>query len=396
MSIPTFKLNETELMLCKESNLTEEEYLAAVKEYAGPYDKILRFDVNDSKEFKLETLQASLKACGCVFVTGVYETGPHGPTENMKSYEKSTQFLREDVAPGLTSKAYFIYLGQKDSKAPHPKIIRELLDGKLTLEGGLVVPGNQQPAAVTILTPGEHAMVTCVMGSVTSNFNPFLKEGLTPESIGCNGLPAELMAYPLLSPEQIIHLIKAAAAHLLPTYRQANTEDVCAQVFEALKTETDCKKQKKLGRSTKPNAKWFELSNTINPWVMMLNLVLRMACGDKDLVSFLHTNRTYKNQVVEAATHGGEEGFSGKDRDLAWGSMGGSAPVCFKPDQLVGTGDAIKGFFGKGVALAMLAIEGHTPTCDALGLTEALGEANAMEYAARILEKIWRDVAANA
>lgn len=392
MSIPALKLNDAELALCHASKLMEEEYLAAMKKYAGPYDKTLVFDVNDSKEFMLETLKNSVQACDCVFVTGVYGDGPHGTTENMKNYEKIIRFLREDAAPVLTSKAYVIHLGHKDSKAPHPKIIRDLLDGKLTLEGGLVLPGGQQPAAVTIITPGEHVMVTAVMGSAASNFNPFLRDDLTPELIGCKGLPAELMAYPLLSPEQMIHLIKAAAAHLLPRYRQAGTEDVCAQVFEALKTETNCKQQKKLGRSTKPNGKWFELSNTINPWVMMLNLVLRMACGDTNLGDFFHINRTYKNQVVEAATHGAEEGFAGKDRDLAWGSMGGSAQVCFKPDRLVGKDDSIKGFFGQGIALAMLAIEGYTPTCDALGLTEALCAANATHYAAKILEKIWRDI----
>lgn len=391
-----FKLTKEDLEICAKSGLTESQYMEAMEKYAGPYDKISTFDVNDSDEHKLETLTKSCAACGCVFVTGVYHTRPEGTQEHMESYEKIIAFLRLKVATRITEKAYVIYLGPKDSKAPHPKILKGLLDGKLTLEGGLVIPGYLQPAAVTIITPGEPEMVTGVMGSATSNFHAFQEADLTPESMGCHGLPEQLMRYPLHSAEQMIHWIKASAPHFFETMRQADTETLCAEVFEALKTEKDCKKQKKLGRATKPNTKWFALSDTINPKVMALNLILRMACGDANLARFMQINKMYKNRVVEAAIHGPEESFTGDARDLVWGSMGGSAQVCFKPDALVGKDDKIKGFFGQGVALAGLAMDGDKETLASLGLAEAVTKENMRASAARTLEKIWADIEAAA
>ena len=399
--MPTISItfNDESRETLKKNNLTEEEYLEGVRRFAGPYDTIGRFNVHDSAELMLETALKSIEACDCVFVTGVYTKGPEGVVEIMPNYSKIMRFLRSNLIPALTGtkKAYIIFLGPKESKAPHPKIIKGLLDGSLTLEGGLVIPGYDQPAAVTIITPGNPEMVTGVMGSIASNFHKFLRSDLTPRSIGCvpHRLESEshdLIDYPIRSPEQVIHLFKAAAAHLKPKYRQPGSEAVCQQVFEELKTEEDCKKQKKLGRSTKPSDLWFATSNKVNPEIMALNLALRVTCGDKALLEFMQVNREVNNRIVEAAIHGGDGFFSGDARDLAWGSMGGSAQVCFKPDLLIGQNDKIKGFFGKGIALMQDAMSGCPDAKEELELRSPPNQENMMESAAIIFETVWKNI----
>jgi len=309
----------------------------------------------------LDTMQKSFKEHKCVFVSGVYVKGPEGTCENLSVYENFIRFLRNKVAPlvkeQIKEQVYIIYLGWKDSKPPHPKIVKKIRDGEFIIEkGGLIVPGFTEPAAVTTLIPVEGIqakMRTYVMGSAASNFHKFMGTGLTLRALGCTDMPDELLDSNFTTAEQVIQGWKGFIAKELVVFRREGYTDADhAEAFSDLMKATDCKAQKKLGRNVKLEFKKYGATAAqIAVRLFAGILAARAALGDAELIRFMHINRECNNEVCESAIHDPDACFTGKFPDTTWGSTLGSPQVFLFPDGVTKLGFKADAIFENGIWL---------------------------------------------
>jgi hypothetical protein len=207
--------------------------------------------------------------------------------ENMEQFPKFIEFLRNEVEPmmalaGIFQQVYIVYLGHKDSKATHPKIVKKIREGEFVIgKGSLIVPGFSEPAAVTTLIPVQGSktkMQTFVMGSAASNFHKFMGAGVTLRSLGCKDLPEDLLDVVFTTAEQVIQAWKAVVAYKFEVFRGEGPEEQHAEAFNKLMAEKDCKQQKKLGRLVKVNfAKYGPTAGKISVWIYAFILAARIA-----------------------------------------------------------------------------------------------------------------------
>lgn len=408
-----YSLTHKDVKLIWEENLTLDQYDATIEAHKANMKDILTVNpTTDEESDILSKMEASFRDNQCIFVTGVYHKTSEGTCEIMPVYSKFIEFLREKVQKmvrdDIDKKVYVIYLGTKDSKATHPKIVKKIRQGEFIIaSGGLIVPGFLEPAAVTTLDPFPDAptqMQTFVMGSAASNFHKFLGAGLTLRSIGCQNLPQDVLDYVFTTAEQVIQAWKAIVADKFKVFRAEGTEEQDGQHAEALKNllhAVECRDQKKLGRKVQINFKKYgATAGKISVRIFAFILAARIAGQDEELRTFMRINRLFNNEIYESAIHDAEGGFSGKFPDTVWGSTFGSPHVFLFPDQVVCTKKDAKtdGVFGKGIALFQAAMNGDGSVLASLnnGNPVTDTEESVARFAAALFEGIWAETSADA
>ena len=404
-----YNLTPADLALIAKEGLTLDQYDEVIEANKANMKDIHNVDARtDAKDVILQKMQESFVKHQCIFVSGVYHKGPEGTCENMEQFPKFIEFLRNEVEPmmalaGIFQQVYIVYLGHKDSKATHPKIVKKIREGEFVIgKGSLIVPGFSEPAAVTTLIPVQGSktkMQTFVMGSAASNFHKFMGAGVTLRSLGCKDLPEDLLDVVFTTAEQVIQAWKAIVAYKFEVFRGEGPEEQHAEAFNKLMAEKDCKQQKKLGRLVKVNfAKYGPTAGKISVWIYAFILAARIAGNDEELRVFMRVNRMHDNEIYESAIHDAEGAFSGKFPDTVWGSTFGSPHVFLFPDQVVCTKEGAKtdGVFGKGIALVQAAFNGDRSVLDSLPYDETVTEESANRFAAAMFEKIWAQTSADA
>lgn len=388
------------------------DYLRYTEDHAAPH-ALIRTYVSDElldSGFPKDIFEYLSTETPHVFVRGTYVltergdgSGEQDALEDPAHFVPLLVLLKGRLLDRIGRKVYVTHvLAEKSSKLVHPTTVQRCMDGNTRFEGGFVMPGFDKPVATTILDPAGKTMVTVVSGGVFGNFNALGGDELTPRLLLVLGrcqraAPARLANVTLRSGEQLIHLFKAFAAVEYPAAfgAEGKTEENF-ETLEMLKDEPRCKGQKKLGQQVRLNGeRFFAVQPLVNPKIMALALVLRMANKDGVLTALVLANVFHGHRVVEGAMHGGDGGFSGPHHDFAWTSVGGAPGVFLEPDT-VQDDTPRKRFFELGIALVQGAWDGDQPALTALGLDAALDATNMMDSAARIFMTVCDDLAAAA
>lgn len=402
LAVETYKLTTEDFDLIVKEKLTVAQYLETVEAHKVLLDKIPKVDaIADSQEYMLAKMIESFEKHKCVLVSGVYKKGPEGTCEAMSVYPEFIRFLRNKVAPVITEQVYIVYLGWKDSKPPHPKIVNKVRNGEFTIEkGGFIIPGYTEPAAVTTLVPTatQAKMLTYVMGSAASNFHKFMGAGVTMRDLGCKSIPQEMLDAEFTTAEQVIQGWKGFIAVLFPIFRrEGKTEEEHAEARDNIMKATDCKAQKKAGRNVGLDFKRYgTTAGKISVRLFAAILAARIAFNDKELIEFMHVNRECDNEIFESAIHEPDAGFTGKFPDTTWGSTLGSPQVFLFPDQVKKANLKVEGVFGNGIAMYQAAARGDLAVLKMIGFTEPVTPDNADRFAAALFGAIWSDTCKDA
>jgi hypothetical protein len=346
----------------------------------------------------------------------------------------------------------FVHLvGFKKNVLVAPKVLGQLAQGVLTLEGGLSVPGEPQSEIDIVVRPidlvkGVPAVTVVVMCGHLSNFHG-MPAGTTPRSLGCcpDDCPDLFMDFPMLTAEQALHAFKTVAALVYPKQfaleRKGMSAEQSADLLAAV-GPTDVGEDdvhglilglyakmkvssapdaKSLGRKVPLGPSYFRFATGVRreeltplasdrlallgfqPIIQAACLTARLSGDDDELKKRVAlVSETFGQFAeVEGALHGGKKSskgehmFGGDSHDNEWGAVG--CPRNFAEVTGLRSGKELPAnHLGRGVSLVAGAMCGDKDTMDFLGLTEPLTFENAKQTAGLIINLIWRRIRAAA
>jgi hypothetical protein len=379
-------------VLAEADDMSLETYHALCQKYAAPYHTFSEADAGLPPSEMKAIIHRFLRESSSMVLQ------VRGAIDSETMDEKlDALFQTIDLVLAAEKKTVVVFTSSKPAKYPHPKTLRALEEGTLSLAAeGLVTPPHFRPAATLVLNHGGSHFL-CVNGGLTSNMR-FYKTKWTLGSMGCSKalIPAHLLQVRILSKEHTIHLVKAVAVAIFQKMRcPGTTEEEATLPLEKLQEVEDCKEAKDIGRSIKIVEGYFALCPDNSALASALANFLEIAEGGSSLAKLISYTDEKKIRIVESAMHKPKGSFQGHMRELGWGSTGGGLQSCINPFGLTSIKDKKPpaGIFAKGIALVGGAMAGSGWALEALGLHAApQKQEDFAPAAARVMEKIFGNI----
>ena len=398
-----WKLVPCDLSWIKDQGLTVLEYLEFVRDHSANLKDIPKVCVlSDNEDKMVEVIKESFAMHKCVRVSGVYHETDNGVQEVFSSLEKFMELLTTRVIPFVTERVDVLYEGKRDSRLPHPAMIRRILQKQYTLGENcrFVTPGCIEPVASTRIMPGGE-MTTFSKATIINNFHSF-ERPLDFKQLGCTCFD-DLPEYHLRSAEMVIHVFKAYAAYKFPIFRKIErdgvmaTDENCVVAIEFVVQSATCKEAKKYGRSVPIDFKVYgPTASYIAPFLAAAIFAARIALGDPYMRSFVRLAINAGNTYVESSVLNDNNIFTGDQPDLSWGETVGSPQIVTRPDELVQEDAKIDGIFGKGFALLKAIISKDVSVLESIPFHEVADNEQFDRLAARLFDAIWTTIRKNA
>jgi hypothetical protein len=299
--------------------------------------------------------------------------------------QKFTDLIIQVLAEDRKEKEFSILIVSdvKKAKAPHPKTLLALDEGKLKLDNGALLVTPELPTGgcpLYILQKRNHSVHLCVNGGPLSNMQPYdVHIERTFGSIGVvsKAHPQLLQSARIVSKEQIVQFPKVFAT-LFPSLCAATPPSAAggSELFERLSTPgLECKKAKACGRQAQLKPVYFENQKgaelAIKAGVAAVCLQLAQ---DPDAATLFEFAASIGLSILEAAMHQGNGPFAGWAHDLAWGSVDGGIQCCTQPmDMMLVTGEGRRlGNFERVTQLVTRAFKVDEEDRDADDITEGV------------------------
>jgi hypothetical protein len=287
LAVFDWKFVPDDLSLIKANELSVREYLEFVREHDAHLKDIPKVHVvADSQDQMVNVILESFAKHKCVRITGVYHKTENEFEEKYLSLVLFMRILKHKVIPRVTERVDVIFEGERDSRLPHPSMVRRILTTQFYLAENcrLITPGCIEPVASTRIMPNGE-MTTFFKGGIVNNFHSF-ERPLNLKTLGCHCFPDGVQDFKLSTAEMVIHFIKAFAAYKFLIFRKANVSDEKAleSVDAIVKAET-CKNQKKAGRLVPIDFDVYgPTASYIAPFLAAAVFATRIALGDEDML----------------------------------------------------------------------------------------------------------------